>query len=682
MSSKFDEYEEEKYQQIPLQILKPTELQQNQYVEEEKYQHIELSIPPLSKPLRNDTKRVLQQHEEEKSNNDTLSNNSNKQSLKYVEYQLIRSKCICGAKLTETNANSLYRVDGADNVTAVPCSKCKGIIKLKQATIVYHCTEDSNKHENGYVLCADCIKHSINVNSFNKPPTVEKTNKLCLYYKYRSEYIMNHRKERYNIILIPVYIIFIIFSVFISLIIHNGINTTTISYTNRPITTQFRPNITRSELESIKQCEIDFADIYGYFDALSFDFARINWNDYSIYKNHIKSPFISNKIKLGTSDDDNSLYIYGSKFDSIQIPPILNLNKTNYTIITIARYNGNDRDTIFTSNDGEWIFGFKNNTYNTIPTYHHHCGGNSTIHSTEHTAITDEWIINVDSPNIFRSQQQTFHENININATTDYYLSCTDSIKWGINILNRSEWAISVIAVFKHQLSFSQIECMENILINKYKILLSETTNNSTSDITKPATPTMHECARWKKGFDSEYIISWYDVNNGLYNKTLFDFSRNSNHILLDENIKIGIDENNKDFHYLYGSTNDSISISTPIKHGDNFWTAIYYVARYNGNDKGSILSDISSKFLCGFYQGSSGVCYWNEQRLSEFANDVYDDQWVLSSLLIENPYLSNDLKAYYCTQNCDTSSSFSNFRSSDIILNLVVNGENNTDWA
>eukprot|EP01084_Bolivina_argentea_P070316 127831_1 len=41
------------------------------------------------------------------------------------------------------------------------------------------------------------------------------------------------------------------------------------------------------------------------------------------------------------------------------MPPSLVLHSHNYTIITLARYNGNDRNTIFTSNDNDWVFGFK-----------------------------------------------------------------------------------------------------------------------------------------------------------------------------------------------------------------------------------------------------------------------------------------------------------------------------------
>eukprot|EP01084_Bolivina_argentea_P207463 353960_1 len=533
------------------------------------------------------------------------------------------------------------------------------------------------------------LKTEIIVNQLNESPVInDKTNNICLCYKYRHEYIMNHRKQRYNIVLIPIYIMFIIFCIFVYYSINSRINTSTMSYINPSINIQFRSNVSESELEEIKNCGIDSHDLYGWFDALSFDFAQKRWIDYSPYKNDIDASNIHNKIKLGSFyDNANNVYIYGSKLDFIQMPSALYLNKTNYTIMTVARYNGNDRDTIFISNDSKWIFGFANNKTNIL--YHDGFIIEQQMSNLIYTATNNKWIVSVDSPNIYRSQQHTHYQSNDSrsNNTKDEHAE----INWGINIFNSSDWGVATILLFTHQLSLSQIQCMENILFNKYE-LSSNVSNYQAGNhdlVTTEQTKNIYECDRWKSGFVDDYIIGWYDANNGfdLSTHTLFDLSKlynnyesfnGSTDILLDENIKIGINEFNKDFRYLYGATNNVISIPISIDTNNVLWTAIHYVARYNGNDRGSILSDISSHFFCGFYNESAGVCELNEQSISEFREDVYGDEWVLSSFYYH--FESND--AFYCTQNCKTSFKTNNPRILDDTLMLTINGEKNTDWA
>eukprot|EP01084_Bolivina_argentea_P003287 6161_1 len=99
------------------------------------------------------------------------------------------------------------------------------------------------------------------------------------------------------------------------------------------------------------------------------------------------------------------------------------------------------------------------------------------------------------------------------------------------------------------------------------------------------------ECDRWGK-VNYDYITNWYDANTGFSNHTLFDLSTHSNDILIDNNIQMGLESN---FRYLYGSTTQHIHIPNIISLGNNYFTSIYYVARYNGDNKGSILSDNSS---------------------------------------------------------------------------------------
>eukprot|EP01083_Nonionella_stella_P278412 946766_1 len=77
---------------------------------------------------------------------------------------------------------------------------------------------------------------------------------------------------------------------------------------------------------------------------------------------------------------------------------------------------------------------------------------------------------------------------------------------------------------------------------------------------------------------------------------------------------------------------------------------SVYFVARYNGRNKGTILSDKPNNFQCGFYNGTSGVCYWGDHLISAWENPVYGEDWVLSSAH------RTGCHAYYCSQNCDIS--------------------------
>eukprot|EP01083_Nonionella_stella_P231826 818362_1 len=498
----------------------------------------------------------------------------------------------------------------------------------------------------------------------------EKRMDLASYYKHRSECLMNHRLRRNNIMFMPICILFLVFLIVTAQLVHERRNKERTPYINNNKNNYFRTSVSLSELEQIKQCDVPFDNIYGYFDARSFlfgnDSENTTWFDYSRSANHMEAR--DKDVKLGLfSDWNDSFYIYGDKSVSIDVPSSLDLDKNNYTIISIARYNGNDRDTIFVSktDDKEWIFGFQNASENII----YHDGIALTVNaSSSHKKAMHEWVINVDSTHVFRSQHETLYENAN---TSNPSHEDANVIKWGINMFKSSDWAIAAIIVFNQQLSVPQIECIETMLVNQYHI--NTTHHNDGNNHTAVDHPTIYECNRWTALYYDD-ILAWYDANSGFENDVLIDLSQKQNNIDLNEsNINIGL-EANKGFKYLYGSTNDSIDIPLNIDNSDA--VVIHYVARYNGNDKGSILTDIATGFLCGFNDGNAGVCYWNEQRLSQFEADVYGNQWVLSSFFRED-----DTNNWFCTQNCDTSF-YIDYDSSDLGLRLTINGEYNSEWA
>eukprot|EP01084_Bolivina_argentea_P300401 517987_1 len=482
----------------------------------------------------------------------------------------------------------------------------------------------------------------------------------CQCFKYRKELIKEHLIKRYNIILFPIFIFFIIFGAVIGASIYHKTNTTTVSYFSNPITAQFRINASQSEIEAIKMCGIYYQDIHGWFDGNSFNARDMKWHDYSSYKNHINASYILNKIKLGLINNySNRLYVYGGKYDSINMPSQLKLNKQNYTIVTVARYNGNDNNTIFISHDSEWVFGFENNKYDVV--YHE---GIKITDSLSASMYDRGWVVNVDSTTFVRSQQQTLYNNTNTNYN--------GSINWGINIQNGSAWAVSAMMIFDEQLTKSQIECVETFLIDKYNLLSNESVDANQSNHTDVYK--ISECDRWS-AVNYDHIVSWYDVNNGFDGNTLFDLSGHSNHISIAKNIKVGVHKYN--FRYLYGSRNDIINIPNSISFNNDYLTAIYYIGRYNGNDKGSVMADGSNKFYFGFYQQNSGVCYLDGIKLSEFETNIYGDEWLLSSIYVDDTY-----HTWYCTQNCDTFFIDGSGLFETVQLNLSVNGEYDSDWA
>eukprot|EP01083_Nonionella_stella_P110942 325033_1 len=508
----------------------------------------------------------------------------------------------------------------------------------------------------------------------------------------------DHRKQRYYITFAPLYVIFIIFAIFVCLFMTNRMNHTTVSHIDNPSNVQARTHVSQLEREALRGCGIELNDIYGWFDALSFDFERREWTDYSSFQNHINSTYITDDIKLGLfkpmmsdSEGNDLVYLYGDKMNSIQMPPFLNLTKRSYSIITVARYNGNDRDTLFISNDKQWIHGFDNADINVA--FHDGFAMYNANQTNATTQFKNEWTVSVDSPHLIRSQQETLYEDV----YGDEDINDTDVINWGINIQWESDWAVATVLLLSQPLSTPQTECIETFFIQKYDLNSnhSKDANSNNDYVTKQR---IRECDRWimQKEFDDD-IVAWYDMNNGYdpINNTLYDLSKNSNDILLDENIKIGLDKLNQDFRYLYGTTTDTIFIPITIDMDDGLFMAVYYVARYNGNERQTILDDGPDDvngFHCGFYGGKSGVCYWGFKRtdaagtlstirntISESEEDVYGDQWVLSSVQ------RVDCASYYCSQNCDTAGLPDNEYDQGYCapaLKVSINNYSRSDWA
>eukprot|EP01083_Nonionella_stella_P268462 907559_1 len=165
--------------------------------------------------------------------------------------------------------------------------------------------EDESKHMETKALLV-YEKHSdqkIVIRPMSGTNTIDHDQKkdLRLYYKHRTEYLMDHRLKRNNIVFAPIYLLFTAFIIGTALLLNDRTNAKPAPYVDPTLLhTQFRNSISPSELEQIKQCDISFDTIYGYFDARSFLFGNddenATWFDYSIFGNSI-SPSELEQIK-------------------------------------------------------------------------------------------------------------------------------------------------------------------------------------------------------------------------------------------------------------------------------------------------------------------------------------------------------------------------------------------------
>eukprot|EP01084_Bolivina_argentea_P010851 20255_1 len=206
-------------------------------------------------------------------------------------------------------------------------------------------------------------------------------------------------------------------------------------------------------------CNISIYDYpISYYDALSYGFNNNIWKD-KISQNHIKN---GNKdtVKLGYLDKIDKYYLYGNAGDSsIIFPSSLNLYY-NYTILYIAKYNGNDKGIIFSSyNQQNWISGFYDNN---IDVAYHLSDWITNINDDDYIYNSEDWMLSIDQLNLFRSQKIT--KSFTNQNHTEITMNKNEFISWGINVNNNnvSDWSImSMIILPTKQLNMDQIECLE-----------------------------------------------------------------------------------------------------------------------------------------------------------------------------------------------------------------------------
>jgi hypothetical protein len=182
-------------------------------------------------------------------------------------------------------------------------------------------------------------------------------------------------------------------------------------------------------------------------------FLKNQWKDISGNNNHAT---ISGNVDL----IDN--YLVGTIDSSIEFPTTI--LPEEYTLITIAKYNGNNKGRIFSGIGSNWLSGFSDARVGVA--YH---DGWLTISNN----VPNDWVLSTDQNTMYRANTYNFTTgygnsttNLSVNSENDDYLS-------------RSDWAIACILVYNTKLSLEQIQSVENYLLSVYNNLLNIQTNDN-----------------------------------------------------------------------------------------------------------------------------------------------------------------------------------------------------------
>eukprot|EP01084_Bolivina_argentea_P206460 352507_1 len=125
-----------------------------------------------------------------------------------------------------------------------------------------------------------------------------------------------------------------------------------VSTRNIPLPESLQPSFTATEDEVLHllQCNITTQTEISWFDGLSFDFKSHIWRD-KLSTNDIAN--VSGAFQLGYVYLTDQYYLFGNGDEHLSLQETLFLY-TNYTLLAVVRYNGNDLGHIFVSEHGDW----------------------------------------------------------------------------------------------------------------------------------------------------------------------------------------------------------------------------------------------------------------------------------------------------------------------------------------
>lgn len=151
--------------------------------------------------------------------------------------------------------------------------------------------------------------------------------------------------------------------------------------------------------------------------------------------------------------------IYGGTSAGIQFPTAI--LPTPYTLFSIARYNGVNKQRIIEGINNNWLSGHWGT--NTRVAYHE---GWVTSSSSPANAVLTEWVLSTDQRNLYRGNKI---ERGTSGGTQDCRLSIHYG-KYTFEYAERSDWAVYAILVYNRQLDSTEYTAVENYLSGLYGI--------------------------------------------------------------------------------------------------------------------------------------------------------------------------------------------------------------------
>lgn len=342
------------------------------------------------------------------------------------------------------------------------------------------------------------------------------------------------------------------------------------------------------------------------YSADSFDKSSNTWKDVSGLGNDVTA--IGGTIKVQKTDGKPA-YISGSTGESIKFPG--EILPAQFTLFTVARYNGGTKGRIFQGVQRNWLSGFWAGRSGVA----HHTGWNTKYEDKHGSA----WVQSTSWGNGYRSN--------GVDRTTGGPHSSDQlAINTGALGNEKSDFAIQFVIVYDRKLNDGEILQIEKLLKGA---------------MTCGPVVTKHEFSACG---DMGLKLPEYNGLVGMYSADSFDAGANKwNDISGSKNdvtdmANISIEKTKGKPNYISGNPNSKIVFPAEILP-DQF--TLFTVARYSGATKGRIFQGVRSNWLSGFWSGRAGVAHhngWNTKY-----DDLHGSSWVLGTSW-RNGYRSNGI--------------------------------------
>jgi hypothetical protein len=307
-------------------------------------------------------------------------------------------------------------------------------------------------------------------------------------------------------------------------------------------------------------------------------------------------------------------YVYGPSTAWMKFPEGILPSKA-YTLFFVARYNGADRGRILQGLSTNWLSGFGGNSAGrafhgisdpctqTINTVNHGITLNEDLHGSD-------WVLGSDRSNSFRSNgvDRTIPNSCQV---FDRLAINTNSYKDGSGspLLDRydSDFAIQSILVYNVMLSDQEVQRVEAWL----------------ASIQLTAVP-------FQPPPLATNLIAHYNADS--WNGTRWeDLSGYGNHVKEIGAVgSIAVARPAGAPAYVYGPKTVWMKFPKGILPSAAY--TLFFVARYNGADRGRILQGFDKNWLSGFHDGDAGVANHCASWMTNSAEDVHGSDWVLGS--------------------------------------------------